>query len=233
MNHKAVMIAMGSRNETLAGELTKDYEARGYQVIRSEERTQEGVKNAYEKVEKDGIAVETCILFPEPVYQVSLFDDDFIERMEASIDEGLIVGAWWLQQTANYLNRNGIKGQMIVMNHVSNIVPTQRYSYCSIPEAALANLVRVGVMDTHGNTDININLLTLGWLESTPMEKKWEEEMVRLYGGAKAPVLKCVADQEVIDACRAFDLLGGMNGGNIVLDNGFAISRTIRQLENA
>lgn len=228
MEGKGVVIAMGSRDENLAASIETACVKKGYRVYRSEANTQAQVEAFYKTLEEQGIFAEQCIYIPLPLKEVSLFDADFLDCMSQEIDGGLVNGTWWIQQSCSYFKRNGYAGTVTVLNHIPSVVPDMKYSYCCIQEAALGNLVRVAAMDTYGNTDVRINMVTFGWRETDAGEKAWFEEMQEIYGGAKAPILKLVSNEEVADTCTAAASLSGMNGANLFVDGGYSVSRTIR-----
>ncbi|GEM_PF-4218662 len=229
MENRNILLAMSGRNPALKSELTGYYQNNGYNVYCSNAKSNEEIDLSYRQLEADGVVISTCIYFALPLFQVSVFDVDFTHKLEGSIDEGLIIGAWWIRQTCEYHRRIGGIGNMIILNHIPSIVPTQKYSYCCINEAALTNLGKVTVMDTEGNTDIRINFVTYGWLESDQAEREWNDTLAELHKGAKAPILKCVTGTEVAEACMATGMISGMNGNNLILDHGFSISRSIKQ----
>lgn len=233
MEKKGIVIAMGNRAENLAKFMEKEYCEQGYQVYRSEAKTKKEVEDFYNKIEQENADVRVCIYFASPLKEMSLFDDDILLEVEKMIEDGLANGTWWLQQTCDYLKRTDKKGSVIIMDHAPSVVPDVKYSYCCIPEAALANIGRVAAMDTHGNTDVNINFVTCGWRASEPAEADWKKEMDEMYGGAKAPILECITDREIADACLLAATFPGTNGNNFFVDKGYCISRTIRQRKQA
>ena len=135
---------------------------------------------------------------------------------------------FWIQQSSKYFQRNERKGTIVALEHIPSVVPDMKYSYCCIPEAALGNLVRVGAMDTFGNTEVRMNLVTFGWREDDEAECAWLEEMKEIYGSAKAPILQKISNEEVVQGCIAASSLSGMNGANLFVDGGYSVSRTIR-----
>lgn len=228
MDGKGVVIAMGSRDEKLAASIEDICVKKGYKVYHSEANTQAQVEAFYKTLEEQGIVAEHCVYIPLPLKEVSLFDADFLEHMSREIDEGLVNGTWWIQQSSSYFKRNGYAGTVTVLNHIPSVVPDMKYSYCCIQEAALGNLVRVAAMDTYGNTNVRINMVTFGWRETDEEEKAWFKEMQEIYGRAKAPILRFISNEEIAETCAAAASLSGMNGANLFVDGGYSVSRTIR-----
>ncbi|MDR1520379.1 MAG: SDR family oxidoreductase [Planctomycetota bacterium] len=231
MNEKTVLLAMGNRNPELANRMAERYAEQGYRVHRDDSAGREDISAFYRDLEKDGGAVGGCVYFPEPLFTASLFDADFCDRMEGSVAGDLLNGTWWIQQTSDHMRRNGAGGYITVLNHVASIVPTRRYSYCGVAEAALVNVGKVAALDNSATAaDIRINFITCGWRESDPETGAWVEELKILHKTDTAPIIKYVTDLEIVEACLAAGQLRGMNGSSLMVDKGFSISRTIKQM---
>lgn len=225
---KTLILALADRNPILADVLDQNYRSRGFRVVRSSAEKKEDVSSFFDQLEETAELI--CIYFPYPVYEISIFDESFIDNMADSLDKGLYAGTWWIQQSAGFVKSKKITGNVIILNHAASVVPTQRYSYCSIPEAALTNLGKVAAMDTADELDFRVNFVTYGWYNGDDNEMAFLEELMNLHKGSKAPILEVVNADEIAMTCLAAESLKGMNGNNLFVDKGFTISRTIRQL---
>lgn len=230
MKKKAILLAMGHRHPALAKAIEDYFRDNDHEVLTCSADTEETITKAFEQYTAAAVEITTCIYFPEALFATSVFSNDFIDTMEDSISAGFVVGAWWIKGACEYYRQQKASGNLIILNHIPAIVPTQRYSYCCIAEAALTNLAKVAVMDTQGNTPVRINILTHGWLADEGRESAWLETLIAHHGAAKAPILQAVEYSEVAEAIAGMTMMKAMNGSNLILDQGFSISRSIVQI---
>ena len=63
--------------------------------MRSSAEKKEDVSSFFDQLEETAELI--CIYFPYPVYEISIFDESFIDNMADSLDKGLYAGTWWIQ----------------------------------------------------------------------------------------------------------------------------------------
>ncbi|MBO0455998.1 hypothetical protein JZO77_04510 [Enterococcus hulanensis] len=227
---KGIVIIGTERYEKLAEKIEEEYQRNNFIVYKPDCNREREIEKFFKMIGNEKVALTNFFYFSGKSFYTSILKESYLSEMKESINETFLLGALWIKCIGNYLHYNKLKGKMIILAHISSIVPSKEFSYCSIGEAALVNFAKVAILDTHDHTDLQINFITHGWLESEKKEKEWKEQLDILHKDDKSPIVECITDNEVLEACRAVDVITAMNGSNVILDKGYSISRTIKSI---
>lgn len=228
---KNVLIALGNRRPQLTKELVKVYQNNGYHVLQSQAENSEDIHSYMEAMQEEFGAVDIFIYIAVPPYEASILDGRLEDRVFRSMREDLETGLWWLQAVAKSMICHGIKGRILLQSHISALVPTQKFSYCSTGQAALLNVGRVAVLEL-SKYGICTNFIALGWSEQK-QEEDFAQKLRKCHEKDQFPLLPDIDLGEVAQACLQLSNpdICVMNGALISLDGGFSVSRFIREIK--
>ncbi|HZG56238.1 SDR family oxidoreductase [Paenibacillus sp.] len=220
-----VMIAYGKRQPGLTGALTHAFEARGGGVLVSEAAGEEEIRDAVSASVADHGGIGVFFYMPKPVAATAILGDDDLFH---DIREELEGGMRWLRTVGAAMLGARIPGRIVVLSHITSIVPTGRFSYCSSGQAALNNLSRVAALEW-ASSGIQVNNVVFGWRE-TPEEQAYVEQLREAHRDDHAPLLPYITDREIAEMCVFLcnPLHRAANGSTIVVDGGYSVSRNIR-----
>lgn len=229
---QTIIIAMPENNSVLSSALKTKYESNGDLVITSSETNKDSIKEFFASLENEKKQITKMIYISPELFEASILDNDFTEKVFKRIDDDLAVGTWWIQNTASHMSRLNIEGNIILINHITSMVPVQKYSYAATSQAALLNLSKVAILDLTGDGHkIQINSVSVGWQEANSDESQFLDKLNTVYGNEPSPIRKVIKTESIVEACYMLGNLQDVNGVNINVDGGYWISRNIRQFD--
>lgn len=228
---KNVLIAFGDRKPALREQMVETFQKNDFNVLQSNCSLLSDIQEEVENINNEYGDIHVLIYFPQPPFKMSILDANFSDKVASQIHEDLETGVWWIQTVGKSMASRGNRGSIILLSHITSIVPTQKFSYCSTSQAALMNVAKVGVFDTKKH-DISINIVVTGWSEDKN-EKEFVEQLREVHQNDNNPLLPYTAEQEVAQVCIDLSKTKGINGTTITVDGGFSITRPIRQFNDA
>lgn len=226
---KRLLIAMSDRNKEVSEKIKTEYENHGYQVSVSQCDDREHIHTYVDRMNEETMFDDFIYIVKQPK-ELSILDEKFFDKISAIIDEDLGSAFLWMQETVRKLKQLRKPGRILLLNHISSVVPTQKYSYCSVGQAAMTNMSKVaGIEAVKRNDDIQINVLIVGWNKENMEEADFFRDMLQIHKDDPCPVLKMIAAEEIAECCYALNHLSGVTGTTLVLDNGYSVTRQIRK----
>lgn len=228
---KRVLITMGNRNETITEAVCGEYRREGYEVIRSEADTREQICGFFKDLNAQTMFDEMIYIVRQPEY-LSVMDEDFYGRITEIIDQDLRVCYWWLQETVRKTKVLGLPCGIVLLNHISSVVPTQKYSYCSTSQAAMANMAKVAAVEAaKAGMNIRINTLVAGWNQENRDEEAFIHDLEKIHAGDSCPILEMVSAEEIAQSCFCLNQMRGATGSTVIMDRGYSVTRQIREVD--
>jgi NAD(P)-dependent dehydrogenase (short-subunit alcohol dehydrogenase family) len=226
-----VLISMGLRNENLQKELLCTYKKNGFEVYVSDAVDRDKIASYIQDNFGSDKPLDTFVYISPLPCNLSILDDDFNEKMNGLIHDDFKTGFQWLQEVARFTMTHKSSTSIVLIQHISSVVPTQRFSYCSTSQVALLNMSKVAAIEASKNgVNLRINALIAGWCEDNEEEQYFIDRLKDIHKGDSCPILVTVENKNIADACFALGELEGANGTTITIDGGYSVTRQIRKV---
>ncbi len=231
MSQKTILIAGHEMESALTTALIKHYSRQGYDVLFGECREQQAITQEIDRLVAGNRALSAFIYISPPPRQGNMLDDD-AGVINATMNDDLELGLWWIQAISKKMIVQGAGGRIVTLAHIAALVPTERFSYGAASQLALMNLCRSAIQDLMPY-NIKINTIFRGFSETLPAEREFVEQLRVLHKDDGIPLLEYTRPEEIASTCYLLTdpNINSFNGAMLTMDSGFYVTRKIRYLK--
>lgn len=228
---KTLLIACGQNEQAVIAAIEQQYQINGYHVFYSDLTGKSEIEQYIKKLVADNGALDAFI-YLSPLPQAGSILGGGADILFRNMNDDLEVGMWWVQSVSKQMTAQTVPGRIVTLAHITALVPTEQYSYCSASQLALMNLCRSGIQELAAY-DICINIIFRGFSEQDPAQKDFVEKMKSLHKDDGIPLMVYTQPEEVAKTCFLLTdpTIRSFNGAMVTLDGGFYVTRKIRYLE--
>jgi len=230
MSQKTILIAGHEVESVLMSALIKHYSRQGYDVLFGECCEPQSIAKEIEDLISGNRSLSAFLYISPPPRQGKMLDDD-ADVINATMNDCLERGLWWIQAVSKKMIAQGTGGRIVTLAHIAALVPTERFSYGAASQLALMNLCRSAIQEL-APYNIKINTIFRGFSHTHPLEHEFVEQLKVLHKDDGIPLLEYTSPEDIASTCYLLTdpQINSFNGAMITMDSGFYVTRKIRYL---